>query len=402
MSEKIRVRVFDDDFGRANHWCEKLSRVSGFEDHYRADVLVVEDLKACIDSLRQRQTLARSEAFEPDARWEHTCELDECDVLLVDYDLVDASLRILTGEDLAYLVRCYSSCGLIVGVNQFGPNPFDLTLQGHPESFADLNVGERQLFNSGLWFARRDETFRPWHWPVIQEAVETQRQRVEDLASDAMGTSILEFLGFKAEEVRFLDRAALEWLGKDPEKTTFEDFVQESGNGLRGRAKAHRDLTSLDCERRIAAARISKWLERLVLPSQLVLVDAPHLALEYPSLFDSRDYRALTPEILDQLCAANEEKNSAIPSGAKFAQTAWLHRPAWFLPRIQEDSTVREVADPWSAPLNWDLVFCEDTSRFARRSEAKLFWVEHGGLDRPRWVCGIAEVDYAPPGRFAR
>ena len=40
---------------------------------------------------------------------------------------------------------------------------------------------------------------------------------------------------------------------------------------------------------RVAAARLGKWLERLVLPGQNVLVDAPHLVSRFPSLVAADD-----------------------------------------------------------------------------------------------------------------
>lgn len=88
---------------------------------------------------------------------------DRADIVFIDYDLIeltDAGTE--TGESAAYLARCFSTGGYIVAMNQGRlSNPFDLTLSGHPESFADLDIGSDQLANPGLW---RDsfDGFRPW------------------------------------------------------------------------------------------------------------------------------------------------------------------------------------------------------------------------------------------------
>ena len=54
---------------------------------------------------------------------------------IIDYDLLGSQAEksptgSLTGEIIAYLVRCFSRCKLIIGLNQYGSNPFDLTLRG--------------------------------------------------------------------------------------------------------------------------------------------------------------------------------------------------------------------------------------------------------------------------------
>src|SRR4051812_10875557 len=43
---------------------------------------------------------------------------DDVDILILDYDLrYLVKGEFLTGETVAFLARCYSSCGLIVGLN---------------------------------------------------------------------------------------------------------------------------------------------------------------------------------------------------------------------------------------------------------------------------------------------
>src|SRR5262249_39988350 len=158
----------------------------------------------------------------------------------------------ITGENLAYLARCYSRCGLIVGLNQFGTNDFDLSLKGHPESCADLNVGGNQISNSGLWKGKW-AGFRPWHWPILPLALRAYQSRIRELKPH-LDESIISFLGFSDDDTKSLPASTTEFLGRreDISKITFRTFVSSSGNGLRLKDKAYDD----EAIARIAAARI--------------------------------------------------------------------------------------------------------------------------------------------------
>ena len=117
--------------------------------------------------------------------WEAATAFDRADVLLVDYDLFAFNRdEYLTGAMVAYMARCYSGCGVIVGVNELGPNPFDLTLIDNTDSFADLTIGDVQIDNRGLWFGITDDPqpgrFRPWSWPALLDAAERQARRSND------------------------------------------------------------------------------------------------------------------------------------------------------------------------------------------------------------------------------
>ena len=76
---------------------------------------------------------------------------------------------------------------------------------------------------------------------------------------------ICEVLGFKPKLFRLLPRGIVQFIGKSEEKelaeTTFREFVTHSGNGLRPKDATISDKNVLA---RVGAARISKWLERLV------------------------------------------------------------------------------------------------------------------------------------------
>ena len=126
-------------------------------------------------------------------------------------------------------------------------------------------------------------------------------KRVKEVREN-LDKPICEVLGFDPQLFQLLPRAVVQFIGKgegkEPAETTFREFVLRSGNGLRSKDVDSSDdvLASLDDDvlARVGAARISKWLERFVLPEQDILVDAPHLVSRYPSLIadDGKEIQA--------------------------------------------------------------------------------------------------------------
>ncbi len=268
--KKKEILIYDDDPGAVALWKKKLEDQDKIGSFYNIATIEKDDFAKAISGLEYRRREARR-GINPEPIWDN--RFDQVHILVIDYDLFNANN--LSGEEIAYLVRCYSRCGLIIALNQFdkGYAAYDLTLEDHPESFADLNIGDPLLDNMGLWFEPW-EGFRPWAWPLLPSAFEQFDRKIRKLM-DNLDKPILEYLGFPQKIARILPRSILEFLSKidNPMEITFNDFVTKSGSGLRGKDKPY-------CEEglvRIAAAKISHWLEYLVLPGQNILVDAPHL-----------------------------------------------------------------------------------------------------------------------------
>ena len=229
------------------------------------------------------------------------------------------------------MFRCFTNCKLIVGLNQFGDNSFDLTLRGHPDSFADLNLGADQLGNPDLWrgdWGDLRRGFRPWYWPNLFEALRAFDKRVEEIRA-RLDEPICEVLGFDPDVFRILPRAVVQFIGKDKDEessqTTFREFVTESGNGLKPKDATISDEQVLA---RVGAARISKWLERCVLPEQDILVDAPHLVSRYPSLIDGDRKKIGTWNKTAQLIGHHQlGLNSESIEPYRFNKDHWISRP---------------------------------------------------------------------------
>jgi hypothetical protein len=394
MSKRKLLLLDDAEEFRRNHLA-RLAKNKTVTKLFELNEITPDQFRQTLAALEDRRAQAREPKF---GAFNNTCDLDDAAVLIVDYDLLAIKeAGFVTGENVAYLARCYSRCGIILGLNQFGDNTFDLTLRGHPESFADLNIGSKHLDCDGLWQDSWKE-FRPWHWPLIPQAIESFESRIEDLRT-AMDQPILSWLQFPPVVAQLLARDTTQFIAKStsPAQTTFTQFVRESGNGLQGR----KDRTSRECEIRIAAARIAKWLERLVLAGQDILVDAPHLAARYPSLLKGpkRDAAAF-----DRTASFAEEDKLAIKheklSAALFPKSAWLSRPAWFWPTVSALDSIDEVREPWKAKQP-ELAFCEDTSCFKPKAKCHEFVADLPSPFARRYAAKVPKVDYRPEVRFS-
>lgn len=385
---KKKVVIYDDEAGTRREWVGKLSAVRGFAEEFEALEVDSGQFRHDLEVLQERRAEARRgrEVSNPETIF------DESNILIVDYDLFEDNE---TGEEVAYLARCFSRCGIIAAVNQYAQRGFifDLTLLGHPESFADLNLLADQVFDPGLW-STPWERFRPWYWPLLPRAVEEFEQRVLELKGN-LGQKILGFLEIPPEIVKILPVDAVEFVSS--EDATFHSFVNESGRALRGRGEK---VASDEAVARIAAARLSKWLERLVLPGQNILVDAAHLLERYPSLFKGSPERLIDwPNAHELLAPAQAVMDIARIEQFRFRKSAWLSRTAWYWPLVSECEEISEVANPWDPRQK--LAFCEDTSRFVYPSEDLPEFVAKVDSPFVRRFVSTRDPKYGPQLQFA-
>ena len=407
----MKILIYDDEKKQIERFASKLKQAlkkveqdSGFA----IEVLSEYEFQRSIEVLQTRQVGFRSNGK---CSGEDT-EFDDASIFIIDYDLLkNQETKFLTGEIIAYVVRAFSECKLIVGLNQYGHNPFDLTLRGHPESFADLNLGEDQLSNPDLWRGDWGELrrgYRPWYWPNLSDVLRHFDKRVKEVRKN-LDKSICEVLGFDPQLFRLLPRAVVQFIGKSEGKesaeTTFREFVLQSGNGLRSKDVDSSDdvLASLDDDvlARVGAARISKWLERFVLPEQDILVDAPHLVSRYPSLIagDGKEIQAWnrTAQLVDY---REMGLNTDLIEPYRFKKDYWVSRPVWFWDKLRECERIQEVTESWKpARRNW--VFCEDASRFYNRKDCKEFLADIDSPFTRRFVKDFKGVNYRPRVRFS-
>lgn len=410
---KQKILIYDDEHGRIDDFKRKLGEgLDKARQSENFDIISLEN-DAFQDSIRvleQRRIAFRDEG---ESTKDGAEEIDNASIFIIDYDLLgsqveESQVGSLTGEIIAYLVRCFSKCKLIIGLNQYGGNPFDLTLRGDLDSFADLNLGEHQLNNPDLWrgdWGDSRQGFRPWYWPNLRDLLRNFDDRIKDVQEN-LDKPVSEFFNFGSELFQLLPRGIVQFVEKQEQKehfqTTFREFVTESGNGLR-----FKDTKALDkgindhILARVGAARISKWLEYLLLPEQDILVDAPHLISRYPSLIAGCEKKIETWNKAAQLIGHDKlELRTDLIDPYRFQKAHWVSRPVWFWDKLRECERISEIIEPWLT-VKPDWVFCEDASYFYNRENCREFLADTVSPFTQRFVKYFDEVDYRPRVRFS-
>ena len=428
MSKKNgTILIYDDEQGRISDFKSELDNgldAANQGENFDVDSLEGPEFQNAIKALEQRRIEFRKGEIDlENIPKDDAGEIEKASIFIIDYDLLNSQEKeekreefltgSLTGEIVAYLVRCFSHCKLIIGLNQYGNNPFDLTLRGDLDSFADLNLGDQQLGNPNLWMGNwkdSEKEFRPWFWPNLCDLLCDFDERVKDVQEN-LKKPISEFFGFDRDLFELLPREIIQFIWRDKEKehsqTTFQEFITKSGNGLRSK-----DAENLDDDinkhvlARVGAARISKWLEQLVLPEQDILVDAPHLVSRYPSLIKGDRENIETWNKTARLVGHGDlGLDTNLIECHKFGGTDkahWISRPVWFWDKLRECENIKEVTEPWlTATPDW--VFCEDASRFYNREDCREFLADTTSPFTQRFVkyFNEDEIDYRPRARFS-
>lgn len=397
-----KILICDDSQEYGRSYKNRLKSIKVIEDFFEEPILASKkELEQAIEALETRRQLAIDNKIKDYSGGDAAQIIDDAAILIIDYALYDLDSHV-TGERIAYLARCYSRCGFIVALNQFPPyveEYFDLTLRGHLESYADLNIPGESLVNPGLWLEPWSG-FRPWCWPLLPQSVEKLEGLIDELNGN-LDVKILEFLGFEGANSLSLPRSSIEFLSREnPEEMTFRKFVDStgSGNGLRGRKEQPINEEAIA---RIAASRIGCWLEYDVLPGQNILVDAPHLVSRYPSLLGDK---AQDIDAWSRTASFSEPDAlglSPIIETYRFEKSNWLSRPVWFWNDLSDYEEIDEVRDPWSANLP-GYVFGEDISKFIFSDDARSFVAD---LESPfvrRYVKYLeSRISYTPLVRFS-
>lgn len=400
MAERLSVLICDDDDVRAEDWA---SRVRDQVPHAIVDSLGAVDFARAVRDLKQRMSAAK--AGEPIPDDDSAVVVDRADVLVLDSDLtpdrdahigedpddlVGTHLASELGAEVAYLARAYSSAGAIVVVNEGAKqSTFDLTLTKRSDAVADVYVTDDELDNPGLWDPSRARGLRPWSWPSlaslpanIEAAI--ARWKLTDFVTEAVGLD-----DFSAE----LLIGQIERLGQEDADSvvamTFEDVAQSAGFGLGLRPKER----SPDSHRlRVAVCGLRRWLDRVVVPEQNILIDLPHLLQRNPWLVPDRA----------EISAWNALVASSAPAEPLVAPSAFNHPASQLLGRAVWNA--RDVpARPAGQRIEpTDPVFCEDTSTFRPLEASSGFLSDLQGSHARRFISRLQGVTYSPAARLMR
>jgi hypothetical protein len=377
------------------------------KDKFEIGIISGEEFISAMNGLNQRREQYRDKGILDKSK---VNIFDNISVLFIDFDLFDLrDNQYFKADTIAYLVRAFSTCGIIVRVNRFGHNPFDLTLKGDLSSFADLDVGFEQISNPTLWGLAPTNGFSPWYWPNLPAFAADFEKRVIDVENAIkLGISIQDVLGFSNEIWAKLPRAIVQFFGGSEANMQFKEFLVASqhalefkdGQNVEKKLEIEKKVVDWTIFSRLAAARISKWLEYTVLKEQDILVDAPHLVSRFPSLLkDNKDINTW-----NGLCVRGMDKipglDMAIIKPFQLKKIHWVSRPVWFWQGIVDCHDIAEVREPWNIDSP-DWVFCEDASAFYKEDECREFKAETISPFAGRYVKSFSEVDYFPRERFA-
>ena len=379
----LNIWIYEDEPTAAEGWAGSISAAYGdVETH----VAYRDEIASLFGLLHERRRQGRQQGSS-NAVGKH--DIDEADVVVIDYDLLDYfEPADTTGSRLAYLLRCFTECGFIIVLNEYEPNTFDLSLRSHSDNFADLHVDSQRIGNPGLWQPQFDG-YRPWHWPVISRVCENFEKcvdEVEEHLKDNALKPLIEFLELN-RVIDWIPMQARDFLagGQKPiEQVTLEDFVRRSRGGVESKESLSQRQTA-----RVAAARIGTLLNSIILPEQNALVDAPHLASRFGSVFRHSqggidDWNKLCDPVDTQI----DDLLDDLLKDYRFPKPHWLWRPAWFWPGVNSDERIKEVRDPWdSAESPSDWVFCEDVSKFVPIEHAIAFRAYVSPPFIRRYVC---------------
>lgn len=392
----MKILILDDETSRALLWKKALDSI------VQGDVVVYEtnDVSRLISELHKARFSSR------DGDYVFVESLDGYDLVIVDYDLLGLEMENpmawATGAELAYSMRLMSKVGPIVVVNQFGTNAFDLTMRRAITSYADVDVGSAQITLPGLWQSEDFKGFRPWHWPNLQREVE-RFHLVRDFVLKNLDQPVMSTLGFELEDSEspnFIgyEVAAFLGAGQRNKDLTFREVVTKNA-GLRIfniLEKDHPLVARFPKEQiaRVCTSILIHWLEKVVLPAQEVIADAPHLCVELPWVVTDGN----NPDAWASVCSLNidvvpEKLNSfSVSPGFLFS------RPVFWAERAR-----REIAVP-EGFLFSDLPsinFCENLSSFSSEQNALSFPSDVIAFDKKRWIrldkeSGASEVNYEP------
>jgi len=372
---KEKILVFDDDPDRTESWSETLNKIPSVKRNFQPISMKINEFNDAIDELMTRQSHIRKGDY-----YEEDIDLDKTAIFMIDFNLLDIEKGIkITGENAAYLTRCFSTCKLIIGINKsigatlHGDNTFDLTLKRHPESYCDLNIGSGQLKNQGLWdYEFKD--FRPWYWPIIPRMLDQYERRIHEIIEN-IETPICEVFDI-SDDISFFPDSVNNYLGGDPSSISFLEFALTSEYGIYKKD----ENTPIDKIARMAASKISHWLEYIILQRQDILIDAPHLVSRYPSLLIGEHdkietWNAVTKIIDYDKLNLDQDKIEDY----RFKKDYWISRPVWFWEKLSENENIQEVKNPWEKE---DVLynFCEDSSIFLHQDDCREFTLD---IDTP-------------------
>ncbi|WP_156495910.1 hypothetical protein [Microbacterium sp. T32] len=404
MNEKLRVLICDNDQDRVEDWRSRIAHV--LQDQGEVQAFSPAEFGRAVNALNQRVRLAKDDPAKSAAAssTDAARRIDTADVLILDSDLtpdpdsqpgddpdgdVDSYLVGEVGQDVAHMARAHSRVGSIVVVNQSVKHrTFDLTMTRWRAGAADAYITHDDVDNVGLWNGFGAADYRPWGWPVLSRVHSSVGNFTKTVDLD---TSVLECLDLIHDGDSSLTYRQLEALlldVDDPAAITIRDVARSPSFGI---GRLPKDDEASEQLLSIGVWGLRRWLERVVLPAQNVLIDTPHLLQDRP--WHARERGNLDSWNADQRIWARRV-DGLLEESVNTPASDLLGRQVWNVALMEpEASSGHRVQHD-------DPVFCEDTSRFESADTATSFESDLEGLFSTRYVAKLSDVDYTPRHRM--
>ncbi len=308
----------------------------------------------------------------------------DIDLVLLDYDLRnETDIGLTTGADIARLLRTHTHCGPIILTNPFvGPGRerrFDLHLTCDLELMSDMEVASNFLPNPGLWQSDGWDFFRPSTWPIAADLPERLTACAASI-EPRLNDPVVEVLPWLGDHLDGFSSDEIQWIGESPTQVRLRDIAGSESLSLLsppGRAAVPEEVVP-----RYVASRLMKWLDQYVRVRGIVLVDAPHLVAQQPEVL-SVDPSSLINEPFNEAKEADVLEEAVNEAAGDLG--SWSSRPVWWMDETRRKELREAIGD--KKPSGLDSVFCEDTSRFLAREEARSYLLDIPSPYRRRWIA---------------
>lgn len=361
----MKIRVCDDEAANADEWVEAISTAVGTVH----SVARLQEPLGAIEELVGRKVAAtdpNTKKFDGD----NAVQLDDIDVLVIDYDLIHIDDRgnRTTGEGVARLAKAYSRCGLVVVLNQYSKVDFDLSMSGHLTSFADANVDSLTVGEPALWLAASEIDFRPSYWSPLLDVLPARRDCAAAFA-EALDAPMLAQIGLRPGDLRGISDDAFSFLSETAD--SLAALAEISGRAFLAKILGADEAEALIASSPTIAAnllvsRLAKWLDRGIARPLEAVVDAAHLVLQRPYLLDATSEDLLNEDFWRQLRGVEAERLIERVKKVAYLEraSALVGKPLFAIDRLERDKELSELAGAYDFPPAADVVFAEDTSRF--------------------------------------
>jgi hypothetical protein len=416
MTKEIKIIVIDDHEENANANITRLKHA-----------LRESSINAKIEPLPEAEKMDLIASIEQPDNWELDLNsipsfkfFDDADIVFIDYQL--GALQghsFLTAEDVAGWIRTFSDAKLIIILNRFFDVDFDLTMnQGSIPTAADLHMNASLLECPGLWTMRKWDSaaprsnFRPWAWPLLQEAIADIESCRADLRSlrDLENTVILDYFQFSDDLAGQMTHNALGFLdptSKTPSTATFLKFLKNGRPGIPAeiRGQLAENISNARVKNsviNILVSSLRRWMCTMILGPQDVLIDIPHLAQRMPWLLGKK---IDDPAVWENLVSPQGvEELPEVVNEFLYNKDQWLSRKCCVMPLLQKAPNVLKLYDDFSGSVEEEYVFLEDFSVFVKIQEAESFTAAFNSMWSTRYVSHSAveagEIHYAPKVRL--